>query len=144
MTKPILESVAKSLIINEKNEALVLTIGEHTEVPAKSHTPDLPGGLVDPGETELVAVIREIKEETSIDVDPHKMHLVYTATEFFESLNKSVTKHMFIIRLNHTPDVRLSWEHASFKWVKLEDLHDVDFRMFYNTAIDYAITHHLI
>lgn len=144
MNKPILESVAKSLIVNENNEALILTIGEHTQVPTKSHTPDLPGGIVDSGETELVAVIREIKEETGITVSPDTVHLTYTATEFFESINKSVTKHLFVIQLDYTPDVQLSWEHASFKWVALQDLHDVDFRRFYNTAIDYTLRHNLI
>lgn len=53
MTKLIQESVAKALVTNDKNEALILTLGEHKERPEKSFRPDLPGGLVDPGKLKL-------------------------------------------------------------------------------------------
>ena len=66
MTKPTLESIAKALVITENKEALVLTVGEHKARPEKSFTPDLPGGVVDPGETEFVAVVRELNEETGL------------------------------------------------------------------------------
>jgi 8-oxo-dGTP pyrophosphatase MutT (NUDIX family) len=37
----------------------------------------LPGGKLDPGETSKEALIREIKEELSLDVDPEKLPFFY-------------------------------------------------------------------
>lgn len=66
MNDPIVESVAKALLVTDQKEALILTIGEYKERPDKSFQPDLPGGLVDPGESERDAVVREIFEETGV------------------------------------------------------------------------------
>lgn len=53
-----------ALIINERNELLVAT---RAHEPAKG-TYDLPGGFVDMYESGEEAVIREVKEETNLDV----------------------------------------------------------------------------
>ena len=61
-----IESIAKILIVNTQNKALVLTLGKHLQQPEKSYLPDLPGGIVDAGESEHEAVIREVNEECGI------------------------------------------------------------------------------
>jgi len=143
--KPITESVAKVLIINEKREALILTVGEYKERPDKSFKPDLPGGLVDPGETELIAVQREAVEESGIDIGFDSLHLAYAKTEFYPSENKSVSKFLYLAYLDYTPEVVISWEHASYEWVSLQDItQNVEFRPFYKEAIDYCFTAGLI
>ncbi len=134
----ILESVAKALVINRDNKVLILTIGEHTQQPEKSHTPDLPGGLVDPGEYERQAVVREVLEETGIAVPEDRALLVYSKTEFFQNENKSISKHLFLLRVIENPDITLSWEHAKYTWASLEELKQTDFRSFYNEAISYC------
>ena len=53
-----------AFILNSKGELLVATRGKE---PAKG-TLDLPGGFVDMGETVEEGMIREIKEETGLDV----------------------------------------------------------------------------
>lgn len=144
-TKPVSESVAKVLVANEKNEVLILTLGEHKERPEKSYMSDLPGGLVDPGETELVAVARELQEETAIVADLERFELAYARTEFFESENKSVTKFLYLLHLDATPDVALSWEHSAYKWVPLKDIIDsVELRLFYKEAIEYCALNKLL
>lgn len=54
-----------ALIINKQDPRLILTVSR------KDNPADvgLPGGKVDPGETEVQAVIREVAEETGLTVD---------------------------------------------------------------------------
>lgn len=139
MTKPVIEAVAKTLIINEKNEVLILTVGEYKGRPDKSFMPDLPGGRVDPGETGRDAAIREAREEVAIALDPSTIELAYTNTKYYENEHKSVTKFLYVTRLAETPEVRLSWEHEQYAWVPLAGLREtVALRPFYKEAVAYC------
>lgn len=140
----ILESVAKTLIINDKSEVLVLTLGKHLKYPEKSYRPDLPGGIVDSGESEQLAVIREVQEECGIDLDASKVKLAYAETAYYEKENKSVTKLLYITHLDNTPSITLSWEHSDYKWVPISELQTIDLRPFFNEAIQYLITNRVI
>jgi len=145
MQQVVAESVAKVLLVNDKHEALILTVGEYEERPDKSFKPDLPGGRVDPGESELIAVKRELVEEAGIDLTTNAFQLVYAKTEFFELENKSVSKFLYIAHIDKTPPVTLSWEHTSYEWVPLEGITEkVEFRPFYKEAIEYCFTSGLI
>lgn len=140
----ILESVAKILIANDKDEILVLTLGKYLKYPEKSYRPDLPGGIVDSGESEQLAVIREVQEECGIDLDASKVNLAYTETAYYEKENKSVTKLLYVAHLNNTPSITLSWEHSAYKWVSIDELLTIDLRPFFNEAIQYLITNRVI
>lgn len=145
MIQPTLESVVKVLVINDKNEVLILTVGEYKGRPDKSFKPDLPGGLVDPGESELDAVIRELREESGISVDSDLIKLLYTKTEFFELENKSVSKLLYLLKFTSTPEVTTSWEHSKYEWVSLEDLKEnIELRPFYKEAVLYCFSNNLI
>lgn len=140
----IIESVAKILIVNNKNEILVLTLGKHLKYPEKSYRPDLPGGIVDSGESEQLAVIREAQEECGIDLDASKVKLAYTETAHYEKENKSVTKLLYITHLDDAPSITLSWEHSAYEWVPVNELQTIDLRPFFNEAIQYLITNRVI
>lgn len=141
----ILESIAKILIINGDGNILTLTLSEHLKYPEKSYQPDLPGGIVDAGELEnLGGVIREVREECGIDLDPAKIQLAYAETTYDEKENKSVTKLLYVTHLDNTPAVTLSWEHSDYKWVSVAELHNIDMRPFFNQAIQYVIEHKII
>lgn len=103
-----LESVAKVLVVNEKQQALILTVGDYKARPDKSFKPDLPGGLVDPGETELVAVRRELQEEAGIELNEADFGLVYAQTKFYSDEYKSVTKFLYVAHVEATPEVTIS------------------------------------
>ncbi|MDQ3065198.1 MAG: NUDIX domain-containing protein [bacterium] len=139
------ETVAKVLLINNLNQALILTVGEYKERPDKSFKPDLPGGLVDPGESERDAAVREVYEEAGFQINAKDLQLAYSQTDFYGDEQKSVTKLLYLIYLNHTPDVKISWEHASHDWVDVEGITEsVEFRPFYKSAVKYCIERGLI
>ncbi len=145
MLKPTLGSVAKTLVINEQKEALVLTVGVYKGHPEKSFKPDLPGGLVDPGESELAAAVRELKEETGIIGDPQSVKLAYAKTKFYPGENKSVTKSLLILEMDTTPAVTLSWEHASYEWVSIDTLvNEIKLGPFYKEAVAYCFSNGLV
>lgn len=116
------ESIAKILLFNENDQILLLRLGIHKLWPEKSHTSDLPGGIVDLGESEKEAVIRETKEEADITLDPEKVTLGHAATRYYPAENKSVTRLLYIVKLDATPPVTLSWEHEAYEWCDIDVL----------------------
>lgn len=139
------ESVAKLLVLNEKREALLLTTGTYKEHPEKEHKPDLPGGLVEPGEAEQLAAIRETLEEAGVVLDPAAGSLAYSETKFYPAENKSVTKLLYLTQLNATPAVTISWEHERYDWVAFDTmLETCELRPFYKEAIAYIQNNQLI
>lgn len=136
-------TVAKTIVLNESNQVLVLTRAENRHRPLE---PDLPGGGVDPGEGELTAAVREIYEETGITVDPMTMRLDYAKTYMYEGRDISVTKLLYSVRLDHTPDVVLATrEHSAYEWLAVEKLQATySFGSFYDEAISYMLSRQLI
>jgi 8-oxo-dGTP pyrophosphatase MutT (NUDIX family) len=139
------EAVAKVLLFNEQDQILVMQTGIHKLRPERSHSPDLPGGMVDPGESEHAAVIREVQEESGIILDPNVVTLGYANTEMFDHGTKSVTKLLYIAKLSETPIVTLSWEHKAFEWSSVEALLENEkFRSTYRRGVEYLQNNQLI
>jgi len=142
---PDVESVAKLLLINEKGEILVLRRSEYLAHPEKSHMPDLPGGIVDPGESERTAVVRELKEEAGIIIDDDDVKLGYARTYFYENERKSVSKLLYVAHVDYTPDVVVSWEHEAFVWWNKDELQEkYPLREFYAEGLKYLLDHKFI
>jgi 8-oxo-dGTP pyrophosphatase MutT (NUDIX family) len=139
------ESIAKILILNSDNRVLLLTLSEHRTNPKRSFLPDLPGGVVDPGESELDATVRETQEETGIQLDPRNIRLVYARTAHYASEHKSVTKLLYVTTLRETPEVTLSWEHGDYAWMPLDTAaQTMPEASFYSEALKYAIDNELV
>lgn len=135
-------TVAKSLVINDQDEVLVLIRANGRHRP---NSPDLPGGGVDHGEGELIAAVREIYEETGIRVEPMQMRLDYAKTYIYEGRHISATKMLYTCRLDVTPDVRLNpHEHESYAWCPVASLTQMySFGEFYDEALSYMRTNGL-
>ena len=105
--------VAKVLLIDEAGSILLLKRNlTHPNFPG--HV-DFPGGEVEPGEQYDEAVIREVQEETGLDLPLANLELVYT-----KQLTEGLTHVVFVANIaNSKPSVELSWEHSGFEWLPL-------------------------
>ena len=83
---------------------------------------EFPGGKVEPGETPLEALARELKEELSIRVIPVKTWPVYLHD--YEKV--TVEMHAFTCRLAPGSPAPYAHEHMGLVWVRPEQLEEYD------------------
>ena len=80
----------------------------------------LPAAMVDPGETPMQAVIREIKEEASIDLPVEALQFVKKV--FVRKPDREFVMHCFYINFLERPEAKANPdEHSDFKWIKPQD-----------------------
>ncbi len=109
----------KAFVTNERNEVLLIQrsrLSKHFKGQW-----DLPGGKVDAGETFHAALIREVKEETGLDVE-----LIRTVGACQDDME---TVHVVILFLEArivSGTLRLSEEHEASVWVARTDLAKMD------------------
>ena len=135
--------IAKCLIVNRDSHILLLTIGDHTKHPQLSYLPDLPGGIIEDSESVYDGMVREIAEETGIVVDPQ--HLVRAERKIVSMpwLKRDIEKWLIVIDVD-MPEVTLSYEHESYRWVTLEELQNTRFESFYfDDFIEQAIANYV-
>lgn len=107
-----MKQVAKLLIIDPDDNYLLMYRHNH---PEYGDDPDLPGGIIEDGETALQAMQREVIEEAGLDIDQ--------AEEIFSSTSYSdhnTRYHLFVVRLDCRPNITISWEHLSYEWLDRE------------------------
>lgn len=110
--------VTCAIIRNDDNEILVVQRGEETDHP---HKWEFPGGKISRGETEEECIIREIREELSMDIvicrklDPVE----------HDYGNKKIRLIPFIC--DTLDDLPVLTEHTDYKWKPPEELVSVDF-----------------
>lgn len=98
-------------------DGLILALWRSDTHPRYAHHLDFPGGLIDEGELPNDAVSREIFEETGLDVPASALELVATRHPHAGS-----TQRFFVANVNlSAPEISLSWEHESYKWLSLEE-----------------------
>lgn len=113
------EVAVVAAIIIDDNKILCVQRGIHKyEYISKKY--EFPGGKIEPGETEVNALIREIKEELCMDV------LVQTKfmTVVHEYPDFKVTMHSYICGVENT-ELTLT-EHVDFKWLGKNELKNLD------------------
>lgn len=109
--------VAKVLIKNRADgRYLILRRANH---PRFGNDIDLPGGTVEPGETAVAAVTREVKEEISVTLAPDTLRHLYHGDEY--SLHSTVYN-LYATELLGAPTITLSWEHSSYVWLTRKEL----------------------
>ncbi|MCT4612852.1 MAG: NUDIX domain-containing protein [Clostridia bacterium] len=114
---------AKAVIIGRENKMLLLHRSKEEMAkthPSQSSVWDLPGGSVKFSETVLEGLLREVKEETNLNVN------VLTPFSVYDSIRER--HHVTIINYLCTyksGKVLVSREHSYYKWVSRNDMIDL-------------------
>jgi ADP-ribose pyrophosphatase len=110
--------VTCAIIRNEENEILIVQRGENTDHPFKW---EFPGGKINEGESEEECIIREIREELSIDI------VICSRLEnvYHDYGEKQILLIPFVC--DTLDDLPVLSEHLAFKWIAPARLKEIDF-----------------
>lgn len=75
-----------------------------------------PGGHIDNNEFSKNSIIRELKEETGIIINNPIFWKTY-------KYSNNETTDVYYIELNNKPEIKISREHAQYKWIDLKDIY---------------------
>lgn len=128
-------NISKVLVRRADGKYLILRGSKWEERPDRSQKPDLPGGMVEDGETHKVGGARELMEEAGISVKPGQLELVH-AESFIWKEDEAVTRLIYLVRLEN-PEVTLSWEHEGFWWMNKQEVLGLEIRKPYPEIFGY-------
>ena len=134
----IVKIVAKALLINDKNEVLLLRRSANDE--RRPGEMDYPGGNIDATEDITAGVMREVIEETGIDIPLQKFHLLYAGTQIVGG--DSVTRLLYWARVSD-PQVHVSFEHSEFLWVPIHEAIKLFPHPFYSVGLRYGLQNNI-
>lgn len=106
-----MKQVAKIVVVDDDNNYLMLWRSDH---PNFSNDPDLPGGIVEVGESSLDAMLREVIEETGFAMDKKVVKKLYSGVEYSAH---HTHYSLYVAKLTKRPQISISWEHSSYKWL---------------------------
>jgi 8-oxo-dGTP pyrophosphatase MutT (NUDIX family) len=80
----------------------------------------VPGGKLEKGESPKQAVMREVREETGIDLQPDSIQFLRTVYVRYPEMD--FIYHMFQVALDDLPQVTIDpHEHVDFRWMTLDE-----------------------
>ena len=110
-----MSKVAKLVIIDNDGKYLLMHRSDH---PTFGIDPDLPGGTLEEGELPIETMVREVDEEAGIDINASDVREVYAGTDYSAHGTEYC---LYEIKLDHRPEVKMSWEHSAYEWLSLPD-----------------------
>ena len=111
----LVKKVAKLVIIDQNDKYLLMHRSDH---PTFGVDPDLPGGTLEDDETLLETMLREVKEESGVDIDASCTKEIYSGTDYSAHGTHYA---LFITKLNSRPMIVMSWEHSSYEWLDYDE-----------------------
>lgn len=109
-----MKKVVKTILMDLSGNILFLVRGAtHPRFP---HEADLPGGIIEQNETTKNALIREVREECSIDINNAKTY------KLEECNYNSNWYYMLAISICDSLLPKLSWEHEGYFVCNLKDI----------------------
>ena len=112
----IVKNVVGAIILNEKNEALIMSrktddfMGEIDE---------LPSGNMEQGENIYEALVREVKEETNLEVVNVKSYI--GSFDYISGSGKKARQYNFVLDIKNTENIILT-EHDEYNWLTIEGI----------------------
>ncbi len=97
-------------------------IGHRLDSGEMANRWEFPGGKVDPGETPEQAIVREFREEMSVDVKPGAL---LTSVEFSNKHGPSRLLAYLIEGIEALPTALT--EHSELKWATMAQIENLDF-----------------
>lgn len=101
-------------MIDPDGKHLLLYRSDH---PQFGNDADIPGGIVEDGESMVEAMLREVVEEAGVEIDPGDVREVYSGSEYSKHGTQCT---LYIARLNNRPEIVMSWEHSAYEWLDKE------------------------
>ena len=111
-------SATAAFILNSKGELLVTRRGKE---PAKD-TLDLPGGFVDNGESGEQGIIREIREETGLDI--REVEYLFSIPNVYRYSGMDIhTLDMFYLCHADSDEIQAADDAAECMWIPLREVY---------------------
>ena len=121
-------------LVNVQDEILVLrrTV-EHATKPLAL---DLPGGGLQPGESFEQAAVRELKEETGINIKLDNLELIRRREHYLPE--RSIEGAIYVVRVKAIEiPIKLSDEHDEYYWIKPSELKNLP--AFHQESLHFAL-----
>ncbi len=119
--KTVLQVAAKALVVNDEGQILILREPVKDNPGSKGGQYGLPGGRMEVEETYEQALKREVKEEAGIDVEI--LYPIYVGE--WSPVIKDTKCHivaLFSVCKAKSTDVKLSFEHDDYQWIRPEEI----------------------
>lgn len=134
--------VAKAFIRHNQKFLILKRSETDTKLPLKW---DLAGGKIDEGESIDEGFLREVKEESGLELSRYK--LLYSVTSAKDVLDTQAKNFVFLIFFaeSTSDEVMLSFEHSEYRWVDKEELfepmrdhpvHEAAFKHIFDNNLD--------
>ena len=109
-----------------RKEDKILILRRHPKSRNNPQKWELPGGKVDPGEFFDVALVREFKEETNLDVKIESLFEVVQDEFISRRTNQPISTVQLMMNLEIMDgEVQISSEHDDYKWASIEELKEL-------------------
>lgn len=112
----IVKNVVGAIILNEKNEVLIMSrktddfMGGIDELPSEN---------MEQGENIYDSLIREVKEETNLDVVNVKLYI--GSFDYISGKGKKARQYNFVLDVKNTENIILT-EHDEYNWLTIEEI----------------------
>ena len=115
----------KAVIINDKNQVLILREANSYDEGTNGGRYQVPGGRLNPGEPYMDGLKREVMEETGLSVKIGKPIFVGEWFPVIKDVPNQIVA-MYFICNPLDDEIVLSEEHDDYKWISEAELKDYD------------------
>ena len=110
------KNVVGALVLNSQNEILILTRKTNDFMGGID---ELPSGNMEKGENIYEALVREVKEETNLDLK--KVVSYINSFDYVSSSGKKARQFNFVVTVKSEEHIKLT-EHDHYQWLSIDEV----------------------